>query len=181
MNLDEYQRLALRTANIATYTEREIFTNACLGLIGETGEVADIFKKTMFQGHTLAPVHLVKELGDVMWYAALAVFSQKGDYGFSDAAEAADDFFFNPSPTLPSEMTVFAMAQIAAGLSQEGLTGDQIITRCGQIVKCVEALAVKHGSTLSAVMAANIAKLENRYPGAKFDAERSQHRKDGDI
>ena len=65
MNLDEYQRLALRTANIATYTEREIFTNACLGLIGETGEVADIFKKTMFQGHALAPVHLVKELGDV--------------------------------------------------------------------------------------------------------------------
>ena len=130
MNLDEYQRLALRTANIATYTEREIFTSACLGLIGETGEVADIFKKTMFQGHALAPVHLVKELGDVMWYAALAVFSQKGDYGFSDAAEAADDFFFNPSPSLPSEMTVFAMAQIAKHLESSSLVQPSRLAPC---------------------------------------------------
>ena len=52
---------------------------------------------------------------------------------------------------------------------------------CGQLIQYIEAMAVKHGSTLEAVMAANVAKLEERYPGAKFDPERSQHRKDGDI
>jgi NTP pyrophosphatase (non-canonical NTP hydrolase) len=29
-------------------------------------------KKAMFQGHQFERIHLVKELGDIMWYVALA-------------------------------------------------------------------------------------------------------------
>jgi NTP pyrophosphatase (non-canonical NTP hydrolase) len=38
---------------------------------GEAGEVADMIKKNMFQGHTFDLEVYVKELGDVAWYLAL--------------------------------------------------------------------------------------------------------------
>jgi len=41
-----------------------------LGLLGESGEVADLIKKATAHGHTLPEDKLVKELGDVLWYAA---------------------------------------------------------------------------------------------------------------
>lgn len=48
-------------------------TLAALGLAGETGEVVDAVKKMLFQGHSLDPQHLKKELGDVFWYFTLAL------------------------------------------------------------------------------------------------------------
>ena len=41
-----------------------------MGLNGESGEVIDIVKKHMFQGHELDKEKIKKELGDVMWYVA---------------------------------------------------------------------------------------------------------------
>jgi NTP pyrophosphatase (non-canonical NTP hydrolase) len=51
---------------------KEMLTNAALGLAGESGEVADILKKHVFQGHDLDKDKLVKELGDIRWYMELA-------------------------------------------------------------------------------------------------------------
>jgi NTP pyrophosphatase (non-canonical NTP hydrolase) len=42
--------------------------NAVMGLCGETGEVVDLVKKTVFQGHPLDVNHMVEELGDVLYY-----------------------------------------------------------------------------------------------------------------
>lgn len=42
-----------------------------LGLAGETGEVVDIIKKTVYQGHALYVGGVAEELGDVLWYVAL--------------------------------------------------------------------------------------------------------------
>ena len=42
-----------------------------LGLIGESGEVAEHVKKHFRHGHSLDEVHLVEELGDVLWYVAV--------------------------------------------------------------------------------------------------------------
>lgn len=39
---------------------------------GEAGEVIDLLKKHEFQGHDLDYNEIVKELGDVAWYLALA-------------------------------------------------------------------------------------------------------------
>lgn len=66
MNANEYQLLAMRTANGGN------LVNATLGLAGESGEVADLIKKAEFQGHPLDEDKLVEELGDVLWYVALA-------------------------------------------------------------------------------------------------------------
>lgn len=71
MNADDYQRLAMRT--LATgLSSQERLANAALGLNGEAGEVADTVKKHLFHGHPLDRDALIKELGDVLWYVALA-------------------------------------------------------------------------------------------------------------
>lgn len=46
-------------------------TLGALGLAGETGEVVDLIKKHVFQGHAIDQEQLRDELGDVLWYFML--------------------------------------------------------------------------------------------------------------
>ena len=78
MNADEYQKLAMRTAINGSVD----WINVGLGLSGEAGEVADAIKKHLYQGHTLDLPHMKEELGDVLWYAALAC--KCGGFSMSD-------------------------------------------------------------------------------------------------
>lgn len=66
LNLNEYQKLASRTANL----KDEALTNFALGIAGEAGEVADMVKKHVYHGHQLDRDELIKELGDVLWYVS---------------------------------------------------------------------------------------------------------------
>lgn len=66
---NEYQLKALRTA--ADYTSYEMLINGALGIAGEGGEVADLIKKHLFQGHTLNEEKAIEELGDLCWYIAI--------------------------------------------------------------------------------------------------------------
>lgn len=68
MIASEYQRLAQRTSNTGKTIDK--LTNGVLGLCGEAGEVSDIVKKYLYQGHPLDGVALIEELGDVCWYLA---------------------------------------------------------------------------------------------------------------
>ena len=70
MTGNEYQKAALRTANM-DYSSHGMIINGALGLCGEAGEVADIIKKSTFQGHKLDTEHIAEELGDVAWYLAI--------------------------------------------------------------------------------------------------------------
>lgn len=72
MTGNEFQKAALRTANTDRLTNSGLLENGVLGLCGESGEVADIFKKTMFQQHPLDREHIAEELGDVAWYLAIS-------------------------------------------------------------------------------------------------------------
>lgn len=69
MTPNEYQKAAMRTSR-DDRTPTEHLINGALGLTGEAGEVADIVKKHMFQGHSLDREHIAKELGDCLWYVA---------------------------------------------------------------------------------------------------------------
>jgi len=71
MDANEYQRLALRT-EAPDRERRERLLNAALGLCGEAGEFGDTLKKHVYHAHLLDEAALRKELGDVLWYAALA-------------------------------------------------------------------------------------------------------------
>ena len=69
MQINEYQELAMRTSN-KNLTKDFHIINGALGLAGESGEVADLVKKHIMQGHMLDFDHVAKELGDICWYIA---------------------------------------------------------------------------------------------------------------
>lgn len=69
MTILEYQSLAARTSNRDLSPDYHLL-NGVLGLVGESGEIADLVKKNWMQGHDLDIVHVAKELGDVCWYVA---------------------------------------------------------------------------------------------------------------
>lgn len=73
MELNDYQRSALGTAR--TLDDRDRLLNAALGLAGEAGEVADLVKKMTYHGHFVMSDDIVNELGDLLWYIALAADS----------------------------------------------------------------------------------------------------------
>ena len=67
--LNEYQEAAYSFAS--EEGRKNPVLNGVLGLTGESGECADIVKKSLFQGHDLNQEKLMDELGDVIWYVAL--------------------------------------------------------------------------------------------------------------
>ena len=75
MDLNEYQRLAMRTDSKDNYDEDsqriQRLTNGLMGLNGEAGEAIDILKKYMYQGHPFDYDKMIEELGDALWYIAL--------------------------------------------------------------------------------------------------------------
>jgi NTP pyrophosphatase (non-canonical NTP hydrolase) len=73
MTFDDYQKAALRTAR--AHNDRDELFHLVLGLVGETGEVAEKFKKWIRDLESdearLDSAALGKELGDVLWYLAV--------------------------------------------------------------------------------------------------------------
>ena len=75
MTINEYQAAALRTAQTDKLSKSALLLNSALGLCGESGEVADLVKKHLFQGHDLDLEHVAKELGDISWYLAVGAYA----------------------------------------------------------------------------------------------------------
>lgn len=70
MDFIEYSNKAIKTVNNGLDWEQRL-ANAALGISGEGGEVADLIKKHLFQGHELPVDKMAKELGDILWYLNL--------------------------------------------------------------------------------------------------------------
>ena len=71
METRDYQFNARRTINTKSHDSEYAILNGALGLCGEAGEVADVIKKHLFQGHELDKAKIKDELGDVLWYISL--------------------------------------------------------------------------------------------------------------
>ncbi len=74
MTINEYQKLAMTFLN-PQITNENILINGVMGLCGESGEVIDLVKKHLHQGHKLDKEKITKELGDVMWYISEIAYS----------------------------------------------------------------------------------------------------------
>ncbi len=93
MTFDDYQKRAIITDLAPKDADKTVtsiyFFNKILGLVGETGEVAEKFKKVYRDGHgELTPENLEvikKELGDVLWY--ISVLSSYMGFSLDDLAE----------------------------------------------------------------------------------------------
>lgn len=77
MTLEEYQKMALErlNPNIAK-PNKEGMRFCCMGLLEETGEIVAELRKPLFKGnfheHPLDKEAIKGEIGDLMWYMALA-------------------------------------------------------------------------------------------------------------
>lgn len=67
MEIREFQKNSIRTLNM-DLTKEQLLSNMVMGIAGESGEVADVIKKHLYQGHDLDVAHLKEEIGDVMFY-----------------------------------------------------------------------------------------------------------------
>ncbi|HEU4785860.1 MAG TPA: nucleoside triphosphate pyrophosphohydrolase family protein [Gemmatimonadaceae bacterium] len=74
MNLDDYQRSALRTVNPAL-DDRDRLLDASAGLAEEAAEVLGLVRKQVFQQREVESARLVEELGDVLWCLAVTADS----------------------------------------------------------------------------------------------------------
>lgn len=70
MRASKFQKETLRTVNKGLDWNGRV-SNALLGIQGETGEVADIFKKYLYQGHSIDFMDVREEIGDVLYYIGL--------------------------------------------------------------------------------------------------------------
>jgi len=62
--------MAMRTAKRVEF--QLDLTHAAYGLAGEAGEFVDAVKKHQIYGKELDRENLLEEIGDILWYAALA-------------------------------------------------------------------------------------------------------------
>ena len=67
MNIRDFQTLSVRTMNKELTKEQQI-SNTVFGANGELGEVTDILKKYLYQGHRINKQHLAEEIGDTLFY-----------------------------------------------------------------------------------------------------------------
>lgn len=63
----EYQKFV---EGMKVYPEQHAIVYPALGMIGEAGEVSEKVKKWLRGDRELDKMDLVKEVGDVLWYAA---------------------------------------------------------------------------------------------------------------
>lgn len=74
LSFDKYQSDSFKTWYPKKFTEEldgkfnKGFTQALLGLCGESGEVADKIKKFIRDGNEIDKIAIGKELGDVLYY-----------------------------------------------------------------------------------------------------------------
>jgi NTP pyrophosphatase (non-canonical NTP hydrolase) len=88
VDLNDYQRGALRTA--APRDRHNELLHLVLGLVGESGEIAEKFTKWIrdhdSEQSRIDRAGIAKELGDVLWY--LAVLADHLDLSLDDIATA---------------------------------------------------------------------------------------------
>lgn len=70
MNFKEYQDNAIKTAKAGDFKFNLV--HAAMGLAGEAGEFTDCIKKYAIYGQSLDSRNAAEELGDVLWFVALA-------------------------------------------------------------------------------------------------------------
>lgn len=166
MTPTEYQRRSLRTVN-PELSPRERLLEAALGICGEAEEIQYAY-----------PVDRIKEIGDLCWYYAQIVDVLHLD---------PETLWANKRPTLAQVPfgqqaggLVRASGRLANVVQKHVFQGHEqaiIMPAIREIPAQVADLAGRMGYTMPEIWAANIAKLEARYPNG-FTVQASRERTD---
>lgn len=87
LTMNEYQDMALATWARTPNDPDSDLAYLTLGMVGETGEVAEHVKKHLRHGKPLDYDELKKELGDALWYISVMAY----ELGFRLEDVAADN------------------------------------------------------------------------------------------
>ena len=178
INFERFKEF-VRESKVGTLNPDKNLQQAILGLIGEWGEVADILKKNIFQGHKIDKDHLIEELGDCCWYGMLFIDEAKLDTHviFYENWRVNSSSYQNMSDVI---------GLIANGSKCIGeLCGLLYYTNHGialasldcirSIFWSIESVSNLHGCTLFDIFTKNVKKISTRYPDG-FSVQNSINR-----
>lgn len=157
--MNNYIELALRTESTQWNEPDHRILHAAMGLVTESAELLSSTDKGNF----------AEELGDILWYLAIACDAM--GITFDETMECAADF--RPSLIVGREDLVNASAEILDIIKKSVFYGKlspphKMVELLGEII-----LTVANFEDLDKVQAANIEKLEKRFPELKFTRERA--------
>ena len=182
MTMLEYQAAAQRTSPEDGHDKVD---NALLGLLGECGEIADLYKKQCYQSKPDTPMPIEKykeEIGDVLWYMAELAAGRremmagmlKGDFKDYDESAWKAGFLTDAGDM---RKTIVSMCAKASDICQFVSEGDFERAKCHarRLVSAAARLATICRFTLEEAAICNVEKLKKRYPDG-FDAGISEAR-----
>lgn len=155
--MNDYQRLALRTEHTVRSSNPvpERLLHAIIGLASEVGEVGEVLG---------TQTHLAEELGDCLWYLALA-FDSVGEF-------MGDHVIVNQNrvSVLDSYLHLTLVSSRLCDLIKKALyyqhwplERDALLALFAEAMSCLAHLATLASTDLPTIGQKNIAKLEARY------------------
>ena len=198
VDLNEYQDVAAATMN-PELSVPDKAANCALGLSDEHFELLAIFYQSGGEEREWPFTeeqcqHVVEELGDTMWYAAVLCKQLDIPLGALFGSDPIAERVTIPATISAKKLELrqsyynmsCAIGDIVCAMKKcryQGHSPDVAVIRrialsTTAIVVCVRLLAVAVGSTLKDVCDLNIAKLSERYPSGTFRAKDSIDRKE---
>jgi NTP pyrophosphatase (non-canonical NTP hydrolase) len=194
ITIDEYQHFTVAVAADKDLRDTRTAVVYALGLVGEFGEVGDVVKKVLAQGHNFETSRekLFKELGDVLWYVSMAAHqlnvTLSSIAGVNDFDEMFSNNVFEKDSFTPFQIGQFILeaepklSRFVKHLYFDSLSNSgQIDTTraCYDLTEFFYAaveLAICLGFKPSDVAQANYDKLMLRFPGGIFSVDKSVNR-----
>lgn len=201
--LGHYIPLAWRTVN-KDLDDNNLRMMLSYGLVGELGEVIDLFKKHQFHNHDLDRTKVVKECGDVLWYLACIVQYMNTTRTQWMKECLAPVYKWKISPDLKA-ITRYEVPLGSVDFKRTDMLLDcnmyannivgTLTTRypktlyvnrkrnssyIGIVLYVIKNVLAYVNCSLQECLDVNVAKLKARYPDG-FDAVLSSNRKEGDV
>lgn len=169
ISIEEYHRLAMRTSPRDGHDKAD---NGMLGLIGETGELVDVYKKFMYQSGKNPEVPKAKiadELGDVLWYLvelAEGIDTTLFDVAGKELADLDNEARRKGIYKTTLRKVILSMSDRANRIfrAQSMNCRRDVLGSMRGMIKCAARLAQMVDYSLQEVAWMNIEKLKVRYP-----------------
>lgn len=186
MNFSDYQALALRT-EAPLPTKQARLEHALLGLITEGGEFSTPVKRIAIYGKSLDSLdkdgialrlHAAEEIGDALWYVAIASDALGRDlFASHDMLTALPGDDDGPPTLLQTSMALASATGTLVDVVMLDEADEHAFELLEGIMCILNCAAILISVPFEQIAADNIAKLQLRYPD-KFTAEAAEARAD---
>ena len=151
------------------------------GIVGETGEVTDIFKKVWIQKKEIDKGHLLEELGDVLFYVVgltRITLNRVSYLRFDPQYPMRNSQKERVAHCITMSKKVGRLSELVDGFwwSSHPFDYDELIYLLNAIVSDITTLAITFDISPEDILEANYRKLSVRYPGLVFDSEKANNR-----